>query len=233
MHIRKQLLYDGHAKRTTGYVDIGIGQEEESEELATEALVFMLVGLNSHWKSPVGYYLTKGLTSDTQTELLQHCLESLTTLGFQVHCITMDGHATNIAMCKNLGASLNVAAGLKPYFTLPNCNFKTFIMLDPCHMVKLARNTLQTYHVIRSPKGFIQWNYIKDLNSLQDDVGLRLANRLSAQHIDFQNQKMKVILNAQVIFCNIIKQRLKLAGASGIKPQKFQGPVGFLILPNL
>jgi hypothetical protein len=190
INIRKQLVYDGHKKTTCGFVDIGAGAEEHSEALASEALVFMLVGLRAKWKCPVAYYLTKGLTSETQTELVQHCLQTLTDMAFYVHAVVMDGHATNLGMCSRLGACMDID-NLEPYFNIQDR--KIHIILDACHMVKLVRNMWQHFGVIKSPNGIIMWNYIKDLHTLQQDIGLRLANKLTDRHTDFQNQKMKVL----------------------------------------
>lgn len=192
MSIRKQLLYDGHSKTTVGFINLGVGEEEESEQLASEALVFMLVGLRGKWKAPIAYYFTRSLTIETQTELMLHCLEKLTDLGFKIHALTMDGHATNIGMCTKLGACMKIDR-LAPWFTSHEADQQTNILLDPCHMIKLLRNTFQHFGVIISPNGVIMWNYIKDLQSLQEDLGLKLANKLTADHVNFESQKMKVM----------------------------------------
>ena len=52
--------------------------------------------------------------------------------GIRVVCVTMDGHASNVHMCNQLG-----------------CN-SAFVMMDACHMLKLARNMLQAYSPITS-----------------------------------------------------------------------------------
>lgn len=45
MSIRKQLVYDQVKKKMTGYVDLGDGPQEQEGE-ASEALVFMLTGID-------------------------------------------------------------------------------------------------------------------------------------------------------------------------------------------
>lgn len=75
-------------------------------KLVTKALVFMVVGLQGHRKAPIGYYLTNSLAPDTQKELLVHALEKLHKWHIQVVCLTMDGQATNISMCSQLGCEL-------------------------------------------------------------------------------------------------------------------------------
>jgi len=56
MCIRKKILYDASEDKFLGYCDFGGIQAEAQETPATEALVFMLVGLNGKWKHPIGYY---------------------------------------------------------------------------------------------------------------------------------------------------------------------------------
>ena len=61
MSIQEHLEFDNSIRSTIRYVDLGcFGQE--SEEVAKEALVVMLVGLRGHWKIPVAYYLVKGVS---------------------------------------------------------------------------------------------------------------------------------------------------------------------------
>ena len=44
---------------------------------------------------------------------------------------------------------------------------------------------------IKSPDEEIKWQHIKDLNSKQDEIRLRLRNMLTARHIDFYYKKIK------------------------------------------
>lgn len=71
--------------------------------------------------------------------------------------------------------------------------------MDPCHMVKLARNMLKLYSSIISPTGTVRWKYISDLNDVQEQEGLHAANKITHRHINFEGQKMKVALAAQTL----------------------------------
>ena len=196
MALRRQIVYDHRAKRLFGYVNLGM--DDESEEEAKEALVIMAVGLRAKWKAPIAYYLTGGLTAEVQTELVLASLEHLLDAGFQVRSITMDGHPSNVAMCKRLGCNLDYKS-LKPYFELPGYDSKIHVIFDACHMVKLIRNAMEAYRTFSSPDGLISWEYIKKLNDTQTTMGLRLANKLSQRHLNFHQQKMKVWV------CHLIK----------------------------
>jgi hypothetical protein len=210
MSIKQQIEFDSRKQTLTGFVDLGTG--EESETPATEALVFMLVGLRGHWKAPIAYFFTKGLPAETQTELIKHCLEELHKLGFKVMTLTMDGHASNLGMCRLLGCKLSLDDGwenFKPYFSI-HPDEKVYVVLDACHMIKLVRNMLQAYQSIRSDKGVVIWRLISDLHETQMELGLRFANRLSNNHITFQSQKMKVSLAVQTLSSSVASALLTL-----------------------
>ena len=201
MSMKQMITYDQRSQSLTGYVDIGIGPEEDAE--AKEVLVFMLVGLRARWKAPVAFFFTRGLQAEVQTQLVKNCLEKLHDLGFSIDAITMDGHATNIAMTKMLGSNLDIdSEQFQPYFVFPD-GHKTFVILDACHMVKLVRNMLEALNIIHSPAGPIAWQLIKDLNKLQEEAGVRLGNKISANHVFFKNQKMKVSLAVQVLSASV------------------------------
>ena len=199
MAIRKHVQYSPHSQKMTGFVDMGDGLNET--DIATEALVFMVVGLQGHWKAPIAYYLTKSLTPDTQKVLLVHALEALHERGIRVMSLTMDGYASNISMCNQLGCQLkaNPCESLKTFFPHLATGERVFVMMDACHMLKLARNMLQAYSPICSRTGLINWDYVVCLNDIQTKNGLHAANRVTEKHIQFDSQKMKVSLAAQTL----------------------------------
>lgn len=131
-----------------GGVDIGHGQINDNSTLATEALFFLLVPLMETFKLPLGYALINGLNSLDKSKLLLEYLERLHEVGVQVKSITFDGTATNFSMVKNLGACLQLGANFKNYFCFEDK--KVYIFLDACHMLKLARNMLDSKKVIRN-----------------------------------------------------------------------------------
>ncbi len=199
MAIKKHIQYNPQTQKMSGFVDMGDGMNET--DVATEALVFMVVGLQGHWKAPISYYLTNTLSPDTQKVLILHALEELHERGIRVLCITMDGHASNISMCTQLGCQLkaNPHEPLKTFFSHPVTGENVFVMMDACHMLKLARNMLQAYSPIKSSIGQISWTHIVQLNDIQIKDGLHAANKLTGKHIFFDSQKMKVSLAAQTL----------------------------------
>lgn len=52
-----------------GYIDMGTKLDDDSLPVAKEALVFMVVALNSSWKMQVGYFLIDGLAANKRGNL--------------------------------------------------------------------------------------------------------------------------------------------------------------------
>ena len=145
MAIKKHVQYDPQTQTMSGFVDMGDRMNET--DIASEALVFMVVGLQGYWKAPIAYYLTKSLTPETQKVLVEHALEELHHRQIRVVCMTMDGHASNVSMCTQLGCHLkgNPCEPLKTHFPHPVTHDKVFVMMDACHKLKLTRNMLQVH----------------------------------------------------------------------------------------
>lgn len=199
IHIRQFVEWDG--KSYEGFTDIGTSVE--SSELATSALVFMAVALNSSWKIPIGYFLIKSLGADERANLTKTCLQLLYETGAECHSITFDGAPTNILMCQKLGASYNLS-DFRPWFLHPITNEKVFTFWDACHMLKLCRNALENKAVLldHNQKN-IKWSIIKELNEIQKSEGLHAGNKLSDRHVNFYNEKMNVRLAAQTLSLSV------------------------------
>ena len=80
---------------------------------------------------------------------------------------------------------------------------KVYVTLDAVHMLKLARNALGSMKRIRSVDGVIDYHYIELLVNLQEEMGVRLANKLTKRHLKWQNMKMKVNLAAQTLSSSV------------------------------
>ncbi|KAE9539557.1 hypothetical protein AGLY_004809 [Aphis glycines] len=70
-----------------------------------------------------------------------------------------------------------------------SANFMLHLMLAICLNKRL----------FQSDNGDIKWSYIYLLNTFQNDLGLKFANKLTAQHINYRNSVMKVKLAAQTL----------------------------------
>lgn len=61
MDIRQQKIFDG--KKHHEYVDYGLNDMNDTKNLASFALILILVCFNKTWKVPIGYFFTHGLSS--------------------------------------------------------------------------------------------------------------------------------------------------------------------------
>lgn len=77
------------------------------------------------------------------------------------------------------------------------------VILDPCHMLKLARNTIADYKELKTNDHVIKWEYIRQLHILQKKLTFKLKNRLSSQCIYWQQNKMKVKYAAHTLSSSV------------------------------
>ena len=203
MAIKKHVFWDG--KRFCGYVDLG-NDDDDSLPVAREALVFMVVCVNSSWKVPCAYFFIDGLGGSERANLVKICIERLSDAGIKVISLTCDGPSCHFSMMSHLGASLKIP-NLKPYFPHPkadNEHDKVYTLLDVCHMLKLIRNCLSACGILLDNENKeIRWKYLEDLQELQESEGLLLANKLKKAHIHWWQQKMKVNLAAQAFSSSV------------------------------
>ena len=201
------MIYDKSKAKFTGFVDYGGCIPENSEEQASEALGFLLVGLRSHWKTPIGYFLTNKTNAAIQASLVKSALSLVADFGFRVWSLTCDGTATNFETLRLLGCSFTPNYDkMVVSFKHPTRPYNVHSILDACHMVKLARNTLGNYGKFLSGSGHvISWEYIEKLCKLQDDEGLTLANKIGINHIKWQQHKMKVKYAVQTLSSSVAK----------------------------
>ncbi len=59
------------------------------------------------------------------------------------------------------------------------------------------------YKVFKSLDGRIEWSFIVNLYNLQEELGLKFANKLSRSHIEFYRNKMKVKYAVQVFSSSV------------------------------
>ena len=228
MAIRKQTVYEPKNDRYVGFVNYGEGVPipDDPDTMATEAHVFLLVGSRSHWKCPVGYFLTDKIASLTQTQLIKMALIKAAEAGLKVWSITADGTSVNLSTFEQLGCQFGSTYNtFKTKFPHPTTGEDVFVIADPCHMLKLARNALAFLGTITDDKGqTIQWDYFRELNKLQQQEGLKMGNKLSLNHIKFEKHKMNVRLAAQTLsssvadaieFLDVVMKNTKFQDSNG------------------
>lgn len=119
--------------------------------------------------------------------------------------LTFDGAASNMSMANALGAKL-FFPDVKTYILHPITKEKVFIFFDPCHMLKLCRNTLGDWQTLYDKDGQeIKWDLFKQIVHLQENAQLHLATKIRSKHINYYKEKMKVKLAAQTLSESVAK----------------------------
>lgn len=89
-------------------------------------------------------------------------------------------------------------------FKHPTEDYFIYAILDPCHMLKLARNALAELGSFRDEENnIINWKYFAELKKVQEDEGFNLANKFTSRHLQFQKKKMNVALAAQTLSSSV------------------------------
>lgn len=160
--------------------------------LASNALVYLLVPLNSNWKVPVAYYLIDGLTGEVLANLTRNLLTHLHSNSIDVCVLVCDGCGGNQSMLSSLGVYISYPLNTSFFPNPADESKKVYVLLDNCHMLNVVRNMLAQYKNTgnKLTGGVISWDLIQKLHNLQRDEGLRLANKLKRNHLEFASQKM-------------------------------------------
>lgn len=102
-------------------------------------------------------------------------------------------------MMQEIGCNIRDARRMKTNFPHPANKEPVAASLDLCHTLKLLRNALVTKGCFIDQNGHIvPWAYTEKLHKLQEEEGVRFANKLHQAHVHWEWQAMKVRLAAQV-----------------------------------
>ena len=114
-----------------GFMDYGIIPTEKPNTLASEAVVFLLLGAHSHWKCPVGYFLANKMSSKTQAQLVRIALNMAAEAGLRVWSVTTDGTTVNISMFRELGCNFTTSFNsMVTKFKHPTANYYVYAIPD-------------------------------------------------------------------------------------------------------
>lgn len=207
MAIRHQITWSKEEHKYIGFCDYdnSISFEKIDTE-AKEALVFLLVSVKGAWKWPIAYFLVNKTSSTILSELIKNVLILCNQYNLRVHSLTFDGDTTNCSAVNILGANIfpEDYRQIKNSFPCPSDVDRTIkVIVDPCHVIKLARNALADCGEFKTDEGSIKWNYIVKLHALQKQLSFKLKNRLSSQCVNWKQNKMKVKYAVHVLSSSV------------------------------
>lgn len=203
MALHKNYQWGDNEHETLGTVQYGskLPDKTDKKDIAREALVFLINGINEKFKIPVGYFLINKLKSKEKATLTSEIILAVSKTGIKVIGMTFDGLKGNITMCRNLGANFMLDM---PFIVNPHSSDKVFLFWDAAHMEKLARNRLATLRVLyNSNDEPIEWKYFERLETFQEKIGCQLGNKLTKTHMQWFRKKMNVRMAVETLSLSV------------------------------
>lgn len=226
MNIRQQILWNNHDDLYDGFVTtadaivtndttdttdsttetaeaetVAAADIDRSEaKRAKQIILFILNGINYCLEFPVGYWVIETLDKYKRKGLLLEVIKAVTNAGIKILNITFDGYLSNISMCELLGANLNVySKDFQPFFINPFNQEKIYVFVDPCHMLKLIRNTLANKQFFyNSDKNKIEWSYFEKLQTFSKENDFH-THKINKKHMEWRRNIMNVRLAVETL----------------------------------
>lgn len=199
MSIRKHLQWSRAKKQFLGQIDYGFRPDCSEVPIANNAIVFMLKGINFELCLPLAHYFINTLKAEEKAALLKVIITKITGYGVRLLSVTFDGLGTNIKTCKVLGANFRLNK-LEPFFQINGDERRIYVILDPSHMIKLARNLIGNKKVLIDEADLkIEWTFFESLEKMRAEKEFTHMHKLTKRHIDFKNVKMNVRIASQTL----------------------------------
>ena len=175
MSLKTTLVYNHGLDKIEGLEDFG--EWGSSHFLAEHALVFLVWGLLSKWKQPVGYFLTAGtVKSDKLLKLTRNYLDMLEKIGLYTKVVICDQGWNN----RNFLQKLERVSVQRPYIVCNNN--EVFMIYDPPHLPKDLCNKFMKSNY-RYDDVDIKWEYVVDSNNKDKVMSIKMAPKLTDRHI--------------------------------------------------
>ena len=114
------------------------GHIGQTRYIANHAIVFMIRGLASKCKQPIGYFLSSGaIRAKTLQSLTRSCISKVTETGLNVVALVCDQGSNKRSFIQHL-EKVTID---RPYLMYENR--KIFVFYDPPHLLKNVRNNLK------------------------------------------------------------------------------------------
>ena len=191
MQLRAKLTYLRGEDRVEGFEDFG--SFGRTGRFADHALVFMVRGISSRWKQPIGYFHSAGTTPASVLEqLLVACIRKARQANLEVISTVCDmGKANQELYKKRLGVTEE-----NPVFSVDGV--PVVAMYDPPHLIKCIRNCLLR-HDVHVDDSVMSWEHVKELYQMDRDRPVSVAPKLKKDHVfpgPFKKMKVKLATQA-------------------------------------
>ncbi|KAK7089540.1 uncharacterized protein [Littorina saxatilis] len=203
MTIKSDLVFESRSGQLVGFVhsdkDCGL---KPNRKLATHALVFYAVGINSNLKMSLGFFPTKSATADQLYSLFWQAVACLEEAGFKVVVSTSDKAPPNQRLYQMMGDPDQVVYRTVNLLTPERW---IFLISDPPHLIKTVRNNLSSSaegpstRCLWNNAHHILWKHFSRLYHQDMEMGVARSG-LTLQHIRLNpHSVMNVRLAAQTL----------------------------------
>jgi len=220
MTIKETVVYNAERDEIEGLEDYGM--LGKTHFVANHATVFMLRGLLSKWKQPIGYFLSSGpIDSRRLHTLLLEALDQVKETGLLVKVIIADQGSNNRCVLeKHCKVTID-----NPCFTHNGSSI--FVMYDPPHLLKNIRNNLKKSGFRMNNKE-IKWSYIEQFFEFDKKCGVRMAPKLTSKHIHLPPFAGLRVKYATQILSHSVAAGLSFMVAAKLLPEEAQETALFL-----
>ena len=157
MSLNEALRYHEHIDQIVGFEDVG--EVGRTEKIANQGLIAVLRGIHGNWKLPIAYYLIRDNTSQGYFEaVVKECITVAYSAGVSVKVLTCDQEKTQWAWLVSCGVEPD-----KTFIHHPVTNEPVFVIPDPPHCLKNARNALMKHDILFAANKFARWEDIERL----------------------------------------------------------------------
>lgn len=199
MSIRKHSQWSSEEGKFLGHINAGKNENYGiCSPLANQCNALMVTGIGKKFKIPIGYFLIQSLCAEERAALLYEAMYKLKAIGVIVCAITNDGHIVNITTARILGVDYDAD---KPYFKNPFDEEKVvYAILDPPHMLKLARNCLGNKKIIYDCEDKeVAWSFFEKLVNIQISENINFGNKLTKNHLEYGKMEINVRYAAETL----------------------------------
>ncbi|KAH6932454.1 hypothetical protein HPB50_006055 [Hyalomma asiaticum] len=167
---------------------------ERTTAVANVAFVALLSGISRSWVMPVAFTAAKtALRAENIKRLLLALIAQLAECQLYVKAVVCDQGSSNIKLFDELAATPQ-----NPYFEVNG--HKVYFFFDTPHLLKCTRNNLRAPHKLFIGTEIVDWSYIRELYECSDPHRVKLARKLTSDHIYRRPfNSMKVKFAAQVL----------------------------------
>ena len=172
--LKSGIYYNTSKDQYQGLEDMG--DYGKSDKCAQYAMVFMVKGLCTKFKQALGYFFFhQSIRPDTLKSMITDCLFKLKQTGLTPKFVVCDQDVTNQSVMHRLGISSS-----SPFIL--NESEKVYFFYDTPHLMKSMRNNLINHNIFHNGNT-IRWKYIQAFYEADKKLSIRLAPKLSHQHI--------------------------------------------------